>query len=69
MQKQQLCPVCGSKNIVLKEVRGFSYVCCKDCEFDEEQDYDAAYPEGRNTQRGKSTFTPYQRGGGQRSRK
>lgn len=69
MPQPRQCPVCGSKNVVLKKVRGFQYLCCQDCEFDEEQDYDSVYPEERSTQRGKSTFTPYQRGGGQRTRK
>jgi transcription elongation factor Elf1 len=69
MNNRTTCPVCNSKNITTKNVRGINYLHCTDCGFDEEHDYDAAYPEERSTQRGKGTFTPYQRGGGQRTRK
>lgn len=69
MHEPKMCPVCGSKNITVKEIRGFHSICCKDCTFDEEHDYDAAYPEERSTQAGKTKFSPYKRGGSQRTRK
>ncbi|MDP1695265.1 MAG: hypothetical protein Q8L34_07055 [Candidatus Woesearchaeota archaeon] len=69
MHDPKICPVCGSKNIELKAKSGFTYVCCKDCEYDEGEDYDAAYPGERLTQKGKTKHTPYKRGGSQRTRR
>lgn len=69
MHDPKMCPVCGSKNIELKLKNGFTYICCKDCEYDEGEDYDAAYPGERLTQKGKTQHTPYKRGGSQRTRK
>jgi len=68
MHEPKMCPVCGSKNIQLKEKSGFLYICCKDCEYDEEEDYDVASLGERSTQKGKTKHTPYKRGGGQRTR-
>ncbi|MBI1972462.1 hypothetical protein HYS50_00470 [Candidatus Woesearchaeota archaeon] len=67
MHEPKMCPVCGSHNIQLKEKSGFLYVCCKDCEYDEEEDYDVAYP-GEKSSKIKGKHTPYKRGGGQRTR-
>ena len=63
------CPVCGSSNTVIKEENGLSYLVCKQCHFNEGEDWDEAYPEQRSNQREKGKHTPYKRGGGQRTRK
>ena len=63
------CPVCKSPNVEEKEGDGANYLICKDCKYNELEDWDEAYPEERNRQQGKTRHTPYKRGGSQRTRK
>ena len=69
MVKPTHCPVCGSRKIELKEEEGLVFVVCHACHFDEAEGYDEAYPGERSTQKGKTRYTPYKRGGGYRTRK
>ncbi len=67
MQKKK-CPACGSSDIKVIEEEGFNFIVCSKCKYNEAEDYDV-YPEERSAQKGKSGYTPYQRGGGRRSAK
>ena len=62
------CPVCKSPDTQIKEEDGFEFIVCKKCGYNEAEDSDI-YPEERSAQKGKSGFTPYKRGGAQRSAK
>lgn len=64
----KVCPVCKSPDTEIKEVDGFEFLTCKKCGYDEADEYDI-YPEERSAQKGKSGYTPYKRGGAQRSAK
>lgn len=55
------CPKCGSKDI---EIMG-GFIICNKCEYDESGEFE----EGRSTQKGKTGFTPYKKGGGMRTKK
>tara|TARA_Y100000310_G_scaffold68970_2_gene64308 strand:- start:15789 stop:15992 length:204 start_codon:yes stop_codon:yes gene_type:complete len=62
------CPKCRSTNVEEKEEGGTTYFICKNCHYNELEDWDEAYPEDRNRQQGKTKHTPYKRGGGYRTR-
>ena len=54
------CPKCGSEDI--EEMAGF--ISCNKCGYDESNEFE----EGRSTQKGKTGFTPYKKGGGHRTK-
>jgi len=62
------CPKCKSENIKLVSYLSIKAVKCNDCDFDETKDYEI-FPEQRETQREKTKFTPYKKGGIARTRK
>lgn len=64
----KICPVCKSTETEVIEEEGFEFLVCKKCKYDEREEFDV-YPGERSTQKGKSGFTPYKRGGAQRSAK
>ena len=67
MEKPKPCPMCKSSDTETFEEDGFIFLRCKRCKYDESIEYDDAYPGQRNTQKGKSGYTPYKRGGAMRS--
>lgn len=62
------CPKCKSENIKLVDYLSIKAVKCNDCGFDETNEYEV-FPEQRETQREKTKFTPYKKGGKARTRK
>jgi transcription initiation factor TFIIIB Brf1 subunit/transcription initiation factor TFIIB len=67
-RKKSRCPECGSADIFVLAYRGTTCVVCGNCGFDERDEIDV-YPEQRVSQREKSRYTPYKKGGGRRSQK
>jgi len=62
------CPKCKSGDIKLVDYLGIKAVKCNKCGFDETEQLEV-YPEQRETQREKTRFTPYKKGGKGRVRK
>jgi len=62
------CPKCSSEDIKLADYLGIEAVKCNSCGFDESKEYEA-FPEERETQREKTRFTAYKKGGKARTRK
>lgn len=63
------CPKCTSTDTKTSTFLGGTFLVCNHCGYDESEDILDVYPEGRSTQKGKSGFTPYKRGGGRRTAK
>lgn len=61
------CPVCKSTNVSVEIIEDLEFIKCNECGFDEAEEYEV-YPEEKSGQKGKSSYTPYKRGGGARSR-
>ena len=61
------CPKCKSSDVKKVHILGGDFLICNNCGYDESEDLLDVYPEGRSTQKGKSGFTPYKRGGGRRT--
>ena len=62
------CPICKSTNTVIEEVEGLDFLKCKDCGFDESEDWDLSDPGEKKSQKAKGRYSVYKRGGGGRSR-
>jgi|GEM_PF-1677177 len=69
MQEKKICPKCRSPDTEINTILGSTFLVCNSCGYDESEDLLDVYPEGRSTQKGKSGFTPYKRGGGRRTAK
>jgi uncharacterized Zn finger protein len=62
------CPECGSLGARIVRYRGIDCVVCNSCGFDEREVVDV-FPEQRVSQREKSRYTPYKKGGAFRTQK
>lgn len=62
------CPKCNSKDIKIVAYLDIEAIKCNDCGFDETEQYEV-FPEQRETQREKTRFTPYKKGGATRANK
>ena len=62
------CTKCSSKDIKLVKYLGIDCIVCKNCGFDETESYEV-FPEEKNSQKAKGSYTPYKSGGHGRSRK
>ena len=67
-QPTRFCPRCKSQNVELGDYLGVRCVKCRECGYDECQQYEI-YPDQNVSQREKGRFTPYRTGGGSRVRK
>lgn len=63
LKKGDNCPGCGAK-LSAEEFMGDDWVVCKKCGFDESDEGYVHSAGKRNTQAGKTTYSPYRRGGG-----
>lgn len=61
---QRVCPICKSANVEIKKEDETDFLHCKQCGFNEAEDFDAVYPDEKGSA-GKGS--PYKRGGGQRT--
>ena len=66
--KSSSCPKCRSKNVKIVDYLGIKCIICKDCGFDETNQYEV-YPQEKVSQKEKSKFTPYKTGGHKRTAK
>ena len=64
----RLCPKCQSDEVKLVEYMGAVCLVCLNCGFDESALYEV-YPDSKSSQKQKGNFSPYQAGGGARTRK
>ncbi len=62
------CPKCNSEDLESVDYLNIKAVKCKKCGFDETEEYEV-FPEQRETQREKTRFTPYKKGGRGRTKK
>ena len=65
--KVNKCPKCGSENIKIVDYMGAKVIVCKKCGYDETEEL-AIVPEQRETQREKTRYSPYRKGGGKRTK-
>jgi len=66
--KSLSCPRCKSENIKLVDYQGVKCLICKNCGYDETQQYEI-YPEQKTSQKAKSRYSPYKTGGSYRAKK
>lgn len=62
------CPKCKSSDIEFIDYSGLKFIKCNKCNFDESSEYEM-HPGARETQREKTRFSPYKKGGKGRVRK
>lgn len=61
------CPKCGSRQVYYEKYRSVNCIICETCDYDQRDELDIT-PEEKSG-KGKGSFTPYQAGGGARTRK
>ncbi|MDP4012861.1 MAG: hypothetical protein Q8R00_04630 [Candidatus Nanoarchaeia archaeon] len=62
------CPVCNSTDTIIRDVDGIEFLLCKNCGFDEAEDWDASEPGEKKSQKAKGRYAVYKKGGGGRTR-